>query len=472
MIVLLVLKCLGYERVGLFSGRTSNSSTSDCPATSPGRLKNSRIAVLFCGTMIIVCIFIVVFRGLGELQDARDDVVLGLQQSKGLAEDAIYLIDNVTMLQEQSSAAVENITSDTESLCPEFQEACVTTECDNETAAIVEQMRDFFEETNSFVYNETQGVREDLVELVNDFEDYEQTADEFDIVLKVAIAFNVLLGVVTLVIMLDVVLVWTKTSSLNCWLKTFRCIRHWLFVPVFILLVFLCWIFSMVFVLGSIATADVCLETPDDTIVAVLEENKDKFSSLIFNFAVYNVGGCEGEGPLGFRNALERIYSAGRSAFAFAAAVETADSVILEQICGDDAEAVALAAMAAQRILCVLGSAMHDVQDYFACRNWRPVYRTVMHNAVCDSGTRGLYAIAVTQFVIVVLAMVMLTLRAAFVEDEQQERPLDSEHLENPKNDAIAVEKQAFPYDESQPQDDSRDSELKLQEEPRDSKLE
>ena len=71
--------------------------------------------------------------------------------------------------------------------------------------------------------------------------------------------------------------------------------------------------------------------------------------------------------------------------------------------------------------MCVLGVTLEDLNRYLWCRQWQPVYASAMHNAVCYDGTTGLAWITITQFIIVILAFVILMLRAAAYEVEDEE---------------------------------------------------
>jgi hypothetical protein len=66
--------------------------------------------------------------------------------------------------------------------------------------------------------------------------------------------------------------------------------------------------------------------------------------------------------------------------------------------------------------VCDLANAMNDVQVYFSCGNWRPLYRLVLYDAVCYEGNTGFWYTSISQFCIVIFSMVMLTLRVAWTE--------------------------------------------------------
>jgi hypothetical protein len=84
--------------------------------------------------------------------------------------------------------------------------------------------------------------------------------------------------------------------------------------------------------------------------------------------------------------------------------------------CGTNPETLqnAMAVLASQ--VCTIATTVTDLVEYFSCSNFNPVYSTIAYDALCYNGNSGLSAITITQFIILLCAMVMLTLRAAFYE--------------------------------------------------------
>jgi hypothetical protein len=62
-------------------------------------------------------------------------------------------------------------------------------------------------------------------------------------------------------------------------------------VPLFMLLVSVSWIFSMVFVIGSMALADTCIESPDQNVLFLIDNLEGKISSIVKSFLVFYVTG-------------------------------------------------------------------------------------------------------------------------------------------------------------------------------------
>jgi hypothetical protein len=70
--------------------------------------------------------------------------------------------------------------------------------------------------------------------------------------------------------------------------------QSFLIVPLFILMVVCSWVFSMVFVIGSMTLADTCVDSPDGIILQVVENVRNDISAIIADFLLYYISGkCE-----------------------------------------------------------------------------------------------------------------------------------------------------------------------------------
>jgi hypothetical protein len=90
----------------------------------------------------------------------------------------------------------------------------------------------------------------------------------------------------------------------------------------------------------------------------------------------------------------------------------------IEEMCGTPPVLMVTAADAVANILCKANLILRAVRLYFTCDNWYPLYEGLVYDTLCYSGTEGFAWVASTQFVIVFMTMVILTLRIAFYEME------------------------------------------------------
>jgi hypothetical protein len=85
------------------------------------------------------------------------------------------------------------------------------------------------------------------------------------------------------------------TGVLLAWVhklpRVFYCFRTIVIVPSFIFLVLISWVFSMVFVIGSMALADTCVDSPDAIVLNLVNNIRDDISSIIAELLIFYITG-------------------------------------------------------------------------------------------------------------------------------------------------------------------------------------
>ena len=413
------------------------------------RLRNIRIMAFLAGCGIIICVVIMLLQGIRSLENSLDESRNGLREGQRLAQDAIELIDDYMAAQNETLDAAESFVEDANGICPLLREELCTnlrnSTSSSSSSVTVNQTCNFTGIPEEFVqviepvlvavkntvYVELMDMQEDLQEIYDILSDADETAGTFQWAFAVAGGFAGLLGVFDLFMMSGIILAWRSKSSggEGCVGCTRRCLRGFLLIPVFVLCVVFCWVFSMVFVIGSTATADFCYVTPDPRVTALLEELEDEFSgSVVYDFALFYTSACSPEKvPLDMNNKIGQILAVFADLASFLTSLSTS-SAEFQGVCGTEPSAIDATARILGLQLCVLANALFDVQDFFSCRNWYPLYSVVMHESVCAEGFEGFHYVAISQFSIVVFAMIMLTTRVAFY-DIMDEENAEKERL-------------------------------------------
>ena len=261
--------------------------------------------------------------------------------------------------------------------------------------------------------------------------------DNYNWAFIVASSLAGLLLILCLFISYGIIEAWCGCSkNRKCVSKVFAILRNWLLLPIFILLVIISWLFSMVFIIGSTASADMCVDSPDERLERALVKygdfsSSDVTESIILAFLLFYIRGCPlGQVPQEFISEFDVVVAT------FLTAADFVDNVIengvLAEACPTAATALAGASTDMfQDTLCDLAEALVEVQNFFSCENWRPLYRIVVYQGVCYNGNEGFYYVAITQFCIVIFAMIMLTVRAAFTEIGVEENNTEVDGLDS-----------------------------------------
>lgn len=474
-LIVVGLKCLGYSVVGFFSGsnvripvqptsygegngedekqrdkddgllavnvdgdvNVNQSSNNDLEGWKEQvrlrerRIRNIRIAVIISGLIIIVMTVLMLVYGIRSLNASVKDGRDGLYQGVNLTNDAITLIDNYLYRQNTTlqAARTVQVTAD-EVICPDLRDVIcsdpATFNCDDilnlESSSTVQDIMDQ-------VLSQLVQVRSDLVEVSGIINNINQEVSQFSWAFWVAAGAVILMAVCTILILNGVIMAWQNKLHGTCWQRTTSCFRGWFIVPLFVFLLIIGWVFSMVFVMGYTATSDFCFNSPDENVQAVLGQYKDKFSSnsIVYPTLVYYVSGCPQKSEIlqvGEKFISLLLYYLEEATKGIDLIASQAGTVAAQ--CGTDPDTLRNALFVLESQLCTVASTIYDFVDFFTCSNFNGLYATVAYDAVCDNGNTGFVWIAFTQFMIILCAMIMLTLRVAFYEivDESELIPL------------------------------------------------
>lgn len=415
------------------------------------RIRNIRIAVIVSGLIIVVMSVLMVVFGLQSLNRSVSDGQSGLTQGSGLATEAVSLIDTYLQRQNATVEAARNVLEvSNETLCP----AVKTVLCSDPTVFDCNAIFNTFPQILDYkdlVVEQLVSTRGDLLQVSNILNDVNSSISQFDWAFWVATGCVLLMAVCTLLILNGVILAWQKKLRGTCWQRTTSCLRGWFIVPLFVVLLILGWVFSMVFVVGSTATADFCYNSPNQNVLvrrlfytpstvfakyfaclsqgfapssflsfqAFLDQNKEKFSSnsIIYPTLVYYISGCPNDSLI--QTVAQQI--AGILVVYLGVAKQAltlldGQSALLASACNTDPETLRNALVVLQSQSCTIASTIFDVLDFFTCANFNGLYATVAYDAVCYNGNTGFVWISSAQFVILLCAMIMLTLRVAFYE--------------------------------------------------------
>ena len=221
----------------------------------------------------------------------------------------------------------------------------------------VEHLILFLHEAMAFIF----GRLADLKAQLNDVLDLTQTvtdaAAQFDWAYWVAAGFAMALAILTLYVMIGVILSWRYP---NRSFRVFSCCRSWLVFPLFIVFVILGWVFSMGFVISSLATSDFCINSPDDSVLAILEEIQAQHPTTAYYFFVYYIKGCpeelipkEVQQRLAFLN--DFLFPA---LFNFTATLQEQTAANLEETCGSALAPLAASTTLVNNQLCIMGESL------------------------------------------------------------------------------------------------------------------
>jgi hypothetical protein len=240
----------------------------------------------------------------------------------------------------------------------------------------------------------------------------DETASQFNWALYLSMFMSLVLAGLCLFMMM----------SLVCRMPNMMgCLHSRVVMPLFVLLLACSYIFSLVFVVASTATADICVSKSldnniDTRILSLFDRFKETLSPIVVEVATFYIQKYPGDIlPRKIAQQLDYILADVPVIQHISAIVEEFTGLI-QDVCGfaaEDSQLLVLAGEVVQVQLCEIAEILKRVQLFFQCENWFPLYETTVYRAFCYD---GFAYVASTQFVIVCMAFVIVTLRAAFWE--------------------------------------------------------
>lgn len=229
------------------------------------RMSRIRIAVLVSGLTIVVMAVLMIVYGVQNLSASVTDSLNGIDSALALCDAALALLDSYVGFRTETMSATQTAIDTTNyTVCPQVEQlVCGGVPCTDVLAQIVNALRQ-----SNVVFDSIESVRGDVENIQAMLTDVQSTIVSFNWAFWIAAAAVALLAVCTLILMNSVVLAWRhKQLSGGCWYRWTSRFRGYVVVPIFCVLLMLGWVFSMVFVIGSMASADFCVNSPDANVL-------------------------------------------------------------------------------------------------------------------------------------------------------------------------------------------------------------
>lgn len=275
----------------------------------------------------------------------------------------------------------------------------------------VKEVEDEITSVNSAVDETTGLFLNDLREAITITEEVEQKLEAANIFFYITITISIIVNVMILAML--VMTYFSAKGVENCCTKL---LTYGLLWPFFIFFLILFWIFALLFLVTSLAGSDFCVK-PDQIVEGILREYQDQFQSVIFQFAIYYISGCQVLPKTDqIDSVTAEISDVVNKVHDLSVFVMNQSLPNLESQCG----LAQPAATALQGGAALLHNASHtinngwiDVRHFLECKTFNPIYTTLVHDAMCVDGVDGLAWLFSTSVFLAVFAMVMITFRAA-----------------------------------------------------------
>ena len=230
----------------------------------------------------------------------------------------------------------------------------------------------------------------------------------------IAVIFASFLMVIVILMMVACALAWAEKQP-----RFLRCLNDGCILPTFIVCGMLLWVFTCVFLCLGIISADLCINTPDNQINGMLEIILEPLSPIAYNFAKFYLTGCNPEDrPLLMDLIIVAIAETREAAAELFNMLSNLGPGYLGRACGSDFNSL----RAASYLLSVkLDSSLGVIASLgriILCKSFHPLYSSFMYKIFCTDVIGFLGPMMISLGLISSFSMVMVTLRVAWHELE------------------------------------------------------
>ncbi|KAL3906897.1 MAG: hypothetical protein SGILL_009090 [Bacillariaceae sp.] len=381
--------------------------------------------VLFAGLSIVVSAIVMSVGGSQSLTRTLDSARDSVGIVHGLATGAVDIIDRVVELNQNVSSEIFTLLEDVNGMCPNVRDPLCDNLEDLSTCDVSEFFGDEYNEIfkgvlghfaageRSVIYQEIIKARDGLSDAQDIAMQIDSAASQFNWAFILSMILSLLLAALCLFIMSSLVFRMPKMM---------QCMKSRILMPLFVILVIFAYLFSLMFVTASIATADVCvdegpLNNVDVRVLTLLERFQETLSPIVVEFARFYIQQCPPELlPQELVEQMDYVV-AGVPAISQFSSIVRESTDLIQDVCGfsgNRTQTLLDLADTAQVQLCEVADILKQVRLFFQCETWYPLYETTTYDALCYGGTNGFAYIASTQFVIVFMAFVVVSFRTAF----------------------------------------------------------
>ena len=430
LLLLMIFRCCGPKLVGFLSGAPMQKKSQVVDFNRPFRVR-----VAFVNAVVVFLVFAVllVVNGISNLQDTTFAVSNTNQEVKALLLDANVVTGNLQTVGRSTTAIRDALVADLGNFCPNDPNIADSTGQDldkmaQDAIALLEQLGDFI---NNDVARAQQGIDATL-ETTQDVEDFINDADVNDWQSLLVLIPYILIPSFLLV---GVIMAWCDAS-----IGVFTCLLSWFMMPLFILLTILSIVACAAISAGAVTNADFCSggesQTPDGTILDILNSQDLKEDDIAFQAVTYYVGQCTATNPWTFiQDYKGQIVDAEDTLGQLQDAFDAITIPRLNLLCGRDFAPLEALLGDMDGNLKVLDTSATTALNLLSCERVLPIYTSAVYGATCDHSITGVTWTFASLLVLAVTGMVMITLRSAYL-DVEDEYVMGEVDMYEPREDA------------------------------------
>ena len=391
------------------------------------RLRRTRLSVIAFGVVALISSILMMRKGFWSLISSLNHIGDSLDQAAFIIRNLLNVTEEFLLTQNSTLSTIDNVLRYApDEWCPDWntsipQDISNSTQI-HEAQTYLQKAVDAFKPAYMQLLDDLVGFRNDLLEILRIYDNLQQAVGRFKWAHYAAATFVIILDVLILATIVSVGLAWAKKLK-----KPVRWLHSAFFYTLFLLSLFLIWLFSSIFVLGSIVSSDFCFDSPNPKVgrIMILMDLQNRLGAFTYGMLTYYVSGCDDDVstyPAQLESYIATLLAALAAMHAFTTKVAAVPLKVLVQYCGAESAFLLPLANAADQQIHVITDSLLTLRELFFCGNIFPIYSGITYNALCYAGVRGLTWLFSTQLVVGISCMSIVTLRAAWDDEEREHK--------------------------------------------------
>jgi hypothetical protein len=398
--IILLLKCLGPFRVGVFSGYPYQVAGT---ATSIGRG-----VFLFSSMMVMLFSTLAISQGLTKLQDTADTID-AVNQDMAKVQAELKQLTHMLRSRAQSALPIRDQLVDVlkGDICPLLPNAKEGLRQDGL------QTLDSLTDLEDFLAGELTNVTQSLRQVAHASEEVKAAVEDVEFTSGGIAAVMILFFIVPSLLAVSLLMGWTETYY-DAFFTCTECFT----MPVFVVMIIFAYVSSGFIVMATEANADFCAAgytpTPESTILNIMGRYNLHEGDLYYDAVKFYSQQCSVKSPFEF---LETYYDnlvAARGALAgMETTIISASPSTLSMDCGQDYSATLEVAVQLQAHIDILRDTAKRSLELLSCSSIVPLYTNSINKGVCEENMAAALWLFSCSLFISFFGMLMITLRGA-----------------------------------------------------------
>jgi len=432
-IVILIFKCIGPKHVGVLAG---------FPFREEGKKSAAgRMTLSISAWMMIIATIVLITKGMTEMQSLSDTVGMTNQDIKMIEKEVQQIVTTLLVVSAKTIPIRDELVDFLKrDICP--LEPGSDTE--DQIRSVGEDTYDAMVDLDDFI----DGYLNDVESGVNQTSTFTDSIDGMVDKLQFTNNWKVTMILFPYFIVPAFILVAVCMGWFDVFSEGFYTFITWVILPMMILLTIGAIISSSMTIIFLQANTDLCMPTPENTILNILDtidfepdnsgsESMDEngpSDNFFYDIMMFYTHQCTKPNPWEFLEGHYTDLSRGTNILGeFVRSIEDTTIGQLSQECGHEYGPIVELLLQLQDLITLLAQVSVRALNLMSCRNIVPLYTTAVYEATCTMSPVGLTWIFSCALVIAFFGMLAITFRGAYYPidyyyyDEKDIYPTESE---------------------------------------------